>query len=297
MELPTRPPKKPTTKLPPAPPKGNKQNKVAKKVTKTFTTKAWDSSAEGEGIILYGDSGMGKTTLAAMSPKPVFVALDRGSSKIKHPVTGKPLNYIPGIETFDDFRDVLHQTDLFNDYETIVIDTATLIEPIALAWTLENIPHEKGCTITGIESYGYGKGYRHVYDTMRLPLADYDALIHAGKNVLILCQKDQIDESNSGGEDFKCDVPKLPKEHGQTPAVWPLYCEWADHILKIDYESISAKDGKAIASNSRVIRVHPEAHFKAKSRTISPEYPVVTFDSPADDSIWRFIWPDKHEEA
>lgn len=293
MELPARPPKKPATKLPPKPPESKKE-KAARKPRKAFAIKTWDTAAEGERIILYGDSGMGKTTLAALLKRPVFIPLDRGSSKILHPVTGEPLKYVEGIDTFDDFRDVLRQHDLFEDRDDVVIDTGTLIDPLALRWTIENIPHEKGYPITGIESYGWGKGYRHVYDTMLLPLADLDQLSRAGKNIIIICQMAQTEIANAGGENFLCDIPKLPDRHGTgTPSVWGVYCEWADHVLKIDYDNIKTKDGKAVASNSRVIRVHPEAHFKAKSRTISLEYPVVTFDDPTDDSIWKFVWPEK----
>jgi hypothetical protein len=235
---------------------------------------------------------MGKTTLASMLPNPKFADFKGGSDKIKHPITGEPLVYIPGVETFNDIRSVCRQDDLFNPGDSFVLDTATDFEYVAaLAWTLDNIPHEKGQKVTRIEGYGYGKGYRHLYDTMRLPLIDFDYLIDRGVNVVLLCQMQQIEISNSGGGDFLCDVPKLQKAHGKsTPAVWELYNEWSDHILKIDYNDVQAFDGKARGSNERVIRVHGQPHFKAKSRTIPHTFPVISFESPQDDSIWKFIF-------
>lgn len=298
MNLPKRtiakPPKHINAGLPALP----KRTDTKVKSTKKYSVESWGTSIAGEKIIIYADSGMGKTTLSAMAPKPVFVALDEGSCKIKHPLTGESLNHVPDIKTFDAVRAALQQSDLFDDYETIIIDTGTILELLALDWTLENIKHEKGkITINRIEDYGWGKGYRHLYDTMRLPLADFDRLIHKGKNIIIICQMDQVEVANAGGEDFLCDIPKLQKAHGKsTPSVWGLYNEWADHVFKIGYESIKSEDGKAVAGSSRAIFIHPEIYFKAKSRTISPEFPIIAFDSPVDSSIWQFMFPEKYKE-
>jgi len=276
---------------------------------KTFQVATWGDDNGGKKIIKYADSGMGKTTLASMLPTPVFAGLDDGGREIRHPVTGEKLKYIPGIETFDDFRMAVQQPDLLDDYETLVVDTGNILEDWALVWMLANVTGEKGNLVKNIEQYGWGKGYRHLYDTMRLPLADFDALIRRGKNVCILCQMNQISIANAGGEDYLCDVPKLQPKHGATPAIWGLWCEWADHVLKISNEGvIAAKDSekakvaKATSTGNRIIHVHaPEVHYKAKSRTIPYRFPVVSFDNPADDSIWKFLfeecWRDISEEG
>lgn len=291
-----------TTKIPPkpsaskaklTPPAPATPAPKTSRTIKTFQVKPWTGENEGEKIILYSDSGMGKTTLSAMSPNPVLIGLDDGGRKIKHPVTGEDLNYIPGVETFNDVRDALHQRNLFDDYETIVIDTATELERLGLSWTFDNVKTEKNKTARNIEGYGWSKGYRHLYDTMRYPLSDLDPLIRQGKNVILICQMIAINISNSGGEDYLCDAPKLQSKHGTTPSIIGMYIEWSDHVFKIDHETLEAEEGKATASNERCIRVHPEVYFKAKSRTISIEYPTVSFANPQDDSIWRFLFGDK----
>jgi len=285
---PTRkPPKKP------APPK-RQVPAVTKPAAKTFKTATWDTAEEGHRIMLYADSGMGKTTLASMLPNPKFADFRGGSDKIKHPLTNKKLTYIPNVETFDDVRNLCHQSGLFEPGDSFVLDTGTNFEDHGLEWTLENIQAgEKGkhYTATRIEGYGWGKGFRHLYDTMKLPLADFDTLIRRGVNVVISCQMQQVEIAHSGGENFLCDVPKLQKAHGKsTPSVWGLWNEWADHVLKIGYGDIQASDGKAASTGERVIYVHGQVHFKAKSRTIPSEYPVVSFSSPSDDSIWEFLF-------
>ena len=242
---------------------------------------------------------MGKTTLASMLPTPVFAGLDDGGRKIRNPKTDELLKNIPGLETFDDFRAATQQPNLLDDYETYVVDTGTILESWAHAWILENIKTSKGEPAKTIEHYGYGQGHRHLYDTMHLPLADFDALIRHGKNVCILCQMDQVEIAHAGGENYLCDVPKLAPKHGkQTPAIWGMWVEWADHLFKISNEGvIAAKDderakvAKATSTGNRIIHAHaPEVHYKAKSRSIPYRFPVVSFDNPSDDSIWRFLF-------
>ena len=312
MSLPKTPPKK-LPKAPPAPvsvrAKAAKQQQQ-KTVNKTFQVAVWDGSKEGEKIIVYADSGMGKTTLVSMLPTPVFAGLDDGGRKIRNPKTNEPLKYIPGIETFDDYRAATRQLDLFSDFESYVTDTGTILESWALPWVLENIKNSKGESMRNIKQYGYGDGHRHIYDTMRLPLADFDTLIRRGINVCILCQMQQAEVAHSGGENYLCDVPKLALQYGKVaPSIWGMWCEWADHVFKISNEGIIAtkdseksKVAKATSTGNRIIHVHaPEVHYKAKSRSIPPRFPVVSFDNPADDSIWKFlfdeVWRDIPEEG
>ena len=318
MTLSKNPPTSPKklTKAPPVPvsakPKAAKQQQQ-KTVNKTFQVAVWDGSEEGEKIIIYADSGMGKTTLASMLPTPIFAGLDDGGRKIRNPVTGELLKNIPGIETFADFRTATQQVDLFDDSESYVVDTGTILEPLALDWMLENIlggDNSNNC-MRNIEHYGWGKGHRHLYDTMRLPLADFDTLIRRGKNVCILCQMQQVSIANTSGEDYLCDAPKLAPKHGkQTPSIWGMWVEWADHVFRISNEGIvaakddaKAKIAKATSTGNRIINVHaPEVHYKAKCRElIPPRFPVVSFDNPADSSIWRFlfdeVWRDIPEES
>ena len=289
-KIPSKPPAS-KKRLTPPPPMASAPK--PSQTVKTFQVKPWSGSNEGEKILLYSDSGMGKTTLSALAPNPVFIGVDDGGRKIKHPITGKDLNYIPGIETFSDIRDALHQPDLLDDYETLVIDTTTKLEQWGLEWTLANVKTEKGHTARGIEGYGWAKGYRHLYETMYKIIGDLDPLVRRGKNIINVCQMIAINIPNPGGEDYLCDAPKLQPRHGSTPSIIGMYVEWSDHVFKIDHETLQAADGKAVASNERCVRVHPEVYFKAKSRTIPIEYPTVSFANPQDDSIWKFLFGDK----
>ena len=255
---------------------------------KTFTIADWGGENEGEKIMLYGRSGIGKTTLAALAPDPVWIGLDDGGRKIRHPVTGQPLRAVPDIETFEDIRAAL-QSDVFDGCKTIVLDTVTELQNLGMYATFRRVPAGQGSVAQTIEDYGYNKGYRHWLDTMRLILGDCDRHIRAGRNILMLAQMRAGRRANPGGEDYLVDGPSL--YHAKDVSVLDAYMEWCDHVLRLELANLRVdKQKKASSTNERAVFVHPEVHFLAKSRTISKDYPVVEFKEPSDDSIWRLIF-------
>lgn len=255
---------------------------------KTFSVEDWTDEHEGAKTILYGRSGIGKTTLASLSPDPVLIGVDDGGRKIRHPVTGRPLRRVPEIETFEDVRAAL-QSDVFDGCRTIVIDTITEVQSLALPATFRRVLTEKGATPQNIEDYGFHKGYRHWYDTMRLLQSDLDRHVRAGRNVILLAQRGTIKRANPGGEDFIAEAPDLYHEKNQS--ILDSYIAWADHVLRLDYSNVVVdKKGKAGSSGERAVFLRPEIHFEAKVRGVDPEYDVVAFSNPQDDSIWRLIF-------
>src|SRR4030042_1258795 len=179
---------------------------------KTFAISDWEGHKEGEKIIVYGESGIGKTTLAALSPDSVFIGVDDGGRKMPHPVTGKPLKCVPGITSFADVRDALRQPNLFKEYKTVVIDNITELERWGLIYTFNTVPKQNKQKAINVEDYGYHHGYRYWYDSMRLILQDCDPLMRAGINILMVAQSTTIKIANPGGEDFLKEGPELYPE-------------------------------------------------------------------------------------
>lgn len=297
----SKPPKPPTA----APPKPR-----VSVPTKRFQVETWDGAGEGEKIIIYGASGRGKTTLASMAPDPVFIGLDDGGRKIRNPVTGEPIRRIGGIETYQDVRDALRQPGLFDGSKSIVTDTGTMLEFMAAQWVIENVPHEKPQNkIRRIDDYGYGKGYTHLFDAMRLILQDMDGLVRQGKNVIILCQQCPIVVANSAGANYLEDGPKLyapGPESKQSFTIRGYAIEWADHVFRVDYAQrqvfgsrVDDRDkehpGKVVGTTERAIFTMPsDPSYYAKTRTLTD--PLISFDSVTDDSLWRIMFPNDYEE-
>ena len=260
------------------------------KKQKQFSITPWTGASEGEKIILYGVTGMGKTTLASLVPDPVFIGLDDGGRKMRHPVIGQPLNVVPGIEIFEDVRAVL-QSDVFEPAKTIVIDTITEGEQLALTYTLKTVPRPKsqGSGVAkNIHDYGYHEGFVHWMNSMSLLLPDLDRWVRKGKNILLLAQEATIKWKTSGAEDFLMAAPDL--HHSRTASTLLRYMSWADHVFRIEYANPIVTDGKVSPVKTRAVHIQPDATFFAKSRTISPEYDVVEFNEPADDSIWNLLF-------
>ena len=288
---PKMPPKSPARAkgIPAPPPKERQQPR------KTFSVGPWTGHGEGEKVVIYGTSGMGKTTLASMMPGAILIGLDDGGRKIRDPRTGNPIQHVEGIETFQDVRDALAQPGLWPSGSTCVIDTVTVLESLAEPWMFEHIPHEKGQRVSSLEGYGYGKGYTHLYDTIRCVLQDLDGLIRKGVNVCLICQAMAVKKANVAGADYLYDGPKLSHPSTEKNSVRLHVCEWADHVFKIDYLDVSVsadgkKLGKATGGEQRAVFTQPAAHFFAKTRSL--QEPVVSFAEAKDDSIWRFLWPE-----
>lgn len=275
----------------PAPPKAaSARPPVAPKVkaavvpVKNFKIESGEMPGAGKKIIIHADTGMGKTTLASLAPNPVFIGLDNGGVGIK--------NYrrVGGdsVENFLDVRAAL-QAPLYAEYESVNVDTVTLLEEWGEQQVLATIPNDRGETMNSVVQYGWNNGYRHLYDTMKLILQDCDALIRQGKNVILIAQSTPHSVPNPGGEDFIRQGPRLVNRKNAN--IEALYCEWADHIFYIGYQFLNVdKKKKATGSSERAVFVHPEPHFRAKSRTLGLDKAVVSFADPTDDSIWAFLF-------
>ncbi len=252
---------------------------------KNFSVQPWNCEGEGKRILIYADSGMGKTTLASLAPSPVFIGIDDGGKLIER--SGQKLRHVPGIETFADVRGAL-QADIYAEDETIVIDQATYLQEWAGDHVLATITNDKGAIMDNLVRYGYNKGFTHVYDTMKLILQDCDGLIRRGKNVIMIAQAAPHSIANPGGEDFLREGPRL--QSIKNANVEALYCEWSDHIFRISYNFLAINEKKATGDGTRSIFVHPEPHFRAKSRTLGPDKAIVSFADVNDDSIWQFLF-------
>jgi hypothetical protein len=258
-------------------------------IKKNFQVGAKGGIQRGKKILIYGESGIGKSTLASMLPNPLIMDLDNGCSELMHPKTGESLigRCIQDVETYADVRGVL-QSDVYSGYKSLVIDNATVLETLATQHVIATVPCGKDCKARNIESFGYGKGYRHLYDDMNLILQDIDVVLRKGINVCMLAQASAKTVANPDGEDYLREGPRLYS--GKNNSMEDLYCEWADHLLRIGYQMIMVEDRKASSTGARAVFCKGQPHFRAKSRTLPIDVEVVSFAEPSDDSIWQFIF-------
>lgn len=97
-------------------------------------------------VVIYGPEGIGKSTLAAQFPRPLFIDTEGSTRRMDVRRLEKPTSWTMLMEQV---RFVKEERDLCS---TLVIDTADWAEALCTA----NVCAEKH--VGGIEDFGYGKG-------------------------------------------------------------------------------------------------------------------------------------------
>lgn len=208
-------------------------------------------------IVVYGPEGIGKSTLAAEMPQPVWLDVEGGTNQL--PVARMPRPTSWSMLT-DEVRAV---RDGEVPCSTLVVDTADAAE--ALCTRAVCAAHGW----QGVEDAGYGKGYTYLAEEFGKLLDALGEVVDGGTNVVVvshaIMRKFERPDESGAFDRFEL---KLSKK------VAPMVKEWADMVLFCDYKTYVTvgKDGKAKASGgSRVIRTTHNPCWDAKNRFGLPD--------------------------
>ncbi len=232
-------------------------------------------------IVIYGPGGIGKSELAAnlklVGINPLFLDIGESTAFLD-------VQRIGAGATWGEMRDILHDETLWRGFGAVVIDDLTKAEELATYWTLANVKHEKGHEVKSIESYGWGKGFAHLYETFLLLLGDLDAHIRAGRQVICIAHDCVEKVPNPDGEDFSQYQPRLQnKNNGNIRA---RVREWADHLLRISYDVHVAEGGKGTGAGTRAIYCTEVPSHWAKTRSLDD---TITYDRGSAD-LWKKLF-------
>ena len=224
-------------------------------------------------ILIYGTEGIGKTTLGAQAPSPIFIQTEdgmRGLDADRFPVTSR-------LESIENALDRLAVGG--HDYKTIVLDSVDATERIIWDWL---------CAETGAKSIefvdgGYQRGYQRAVNVWRRVLAKLQTLNAQGLIVILIAhaKTEKFDDPMTSTYDRFA-----PRLHKTSSAV---ITEWVDVVAFATYSFYVKVDGSRkrveCALGNRVLRTVGSPACVAKNRYgLSGDLPLSWQDlySPID---------------
>lgn len=218
--------------------------------------------------LVYGPEGCGKSTFASKWPKPLFLDIEDGTHTLEVART-------PKAESWQILNAMIEElANNSQGFETIVIDTADWADKLAADSLCA--AHKK----SGIEDFGYGKGYVFLCETWKKFLDKIQELQNkTGVNVLFLAHAvmRKFDQPEDFGSYDRYEM-KLEKKTSS------LLKEWADLMLFANYEIIIVKDDNGKGKPQGGKRVMYASHhpvWDAKNRYNLPDKMAFDFSEIA----------------
>lgn len=210
--------------------------------------------------VVYGVEGVGKSTFATHFPSPLFSDTEGGTKSLDVARLPRPLSWSALLDQAKYVRDSHHA------YQTYVIDTADWAEQLCVTHVTSK------SKVSGIEDFGYGKGYVYLAEEFSRLLNLLDEIVERGINVLVLAHAIvRTINPPDALESYDRWELKLSKKSA------PLLKEWADLLLFANYKVDVIKDtsGKRKATGAkRVMYTEHSASYDAKNRFgLPPELP------------------------
>ena len=209
-------------------------------------------------MCIYGAEGIGKTTLASKAPDPLFIDLEKGSDLLD-------VKRVSDIDSWEQLMAVLREIKADPSVcKTLIIDTADRADAMCSEYVCAK--HN----VSGIESFGYGKGYTYLAETFTQLLKALDDLVDTcGINIIITAhgklRKQELPEESGAFDRWEM---KLSKQ------VAPLVKEWCDTLLFCNYKTMVVETDsktKKARGGTRVMYTSHNPCWDAKNRSGLPE--------------------------
>lgn len=206
-------------------------------------------------MLIYSEHGLGKSSLAAAAPSPVFINIEDGLSEIE-------TNAFPVAETHEDVKEqlsaVLHEE---HQFKTLVIDTIDWLETRINEYVCHHGNKES------ISEFSYGEGFNKTFEET-VGIVKMLNKIHKEKNMGIILLSHAVIKSFSNplGGDYDTYRLKLREKNAE------LYLEYVTLVSFLHIPVYVTKEKKGFSektqtvSSGRVLSVSPNAGFSAKNR-------------------------------
>lgn len=209
--------------------------------------------------VIYGPEGIGKSTLAARFPRPVFIDTEGSTRHMDVSRMEKPSSWTMLLEQVRYIRDHAGLC------ETLVIDTADWAEQLCIS----SICASK--QISGIEDLGYGRGYVYLAEEFGRLLNLLEEVVERGIHVVLTAHAmmRKFEQPDEMGAYDRWEL-KLQKKTA------PLVKEWSDLLLFANYKTMAVatdEKGKKFKAQGgrRVLYTAHHPCWDAKNRQGLPE--------------------------
>lgn len=209
--------------------------------------------------VIYGPAGVGKTTLGASFPSPIFLqaAGETGlDALLKSGSLPESLARFPESQTWDEVGSVIRAlTDEDHGYKTLVLDTMNGAEKLAHEAELQSVYEGNRQKFVS-----YGAGERTSAARVVAFLAALDRLRERRKMSIVLLAHSRIKEAkNPEGDNYDRYEPDVSKETLATLS------RWSDAMLFMNFY-IVVKEDKGRGGDQRVMQCERRAAYEAKNR-------------------------------
>lgn len=206
-------------------------------------------------VVLYGPEGIGKSTFAAQFPQPVFIDTEGGTKRLNVARLPQPTSWAMLLDEVAEVRKGSVPCG------TLVIDTADWAERLCIQAVCAR------AKVSGIEDFGYGKGYTYVKEEFAKLLDALEEVLNAGHNVVVLAHAaiTKFEQPDAVGNYDRWGM-KTSKQ------VASLLREWCDMLLFANYHTIVEKVGSGTnaknkaSGQKRVLYTTHHACWDAKNR-------------------------------
>ena len=209
---------------------------------------------------IFGDSGMGKTTLAATFPKPIVIRAEDGLQAI--PVNMRPSAF-PVLQTPDELweqlKGLIHEE---HDFQTLIVDSVTALERLFVQTVVETDVKSPRSIQQALGGYGAGREAVYIMHA-RLRKAAGVLADRRGMHTVFIAH----------AETERMEPPHLDPHHRWTLRVhgksMPAFVDDVDLVGFLSLETFVAGEGdrkKAFSDGTRILTCHATAENVSKNR-------------------------------